>query len=115
MEEDNKKLERRHLELARFCSVLSTSSRIALIEKIASDGDSIKDDFVELEGMSKFTVGINLRYLKKFDLINGNITSKKLSYGINFKKLDELKELFDEFYDVINSNRGSNNNHTFEK
>lgn len=65
--------------------------------------------------MSKFTVGINLRYLKKFDLINGNITSKKLSYRINYKKTDELKKLFDEFYDVINSDRGSNNNDTLEK
>lgn len=47
MEQGNKKIEGRHLELARLCRVLSTPSRIALIEKLASDEDSIKDHSIE--------------------------------------------------------------------
>lgn len=97
----------RHTELARLCGSMSNPSRIALLEKLACDGSCIKDDFIELEGMSKFTVGMNLKYLKKFELINGNLSSKKLSYCLNYKKLDELKKMFDEFYERLNRNRGN--------
>jgi predicted transcriptional regulator len=107
MEDKNTISNNRLTELARLCGVLSNSSRIALIEKLACDGTCIKDDFIELNGMSKFTVGINLRYLKKFGIINGTITSKNLSYCINYKKIDELKSMFDEFYENINKSRGN--------
>ncbi|MBL7921646.1 MAG: helix-turn-helix transcriptional regulator [Bacteroidia bacterium] len=97
----------RHSDLARLCGALSNPSRIALLEKLACDGTCIKNDFIDLEGMSKFTVGMNLKYLKKFELVNGNLSSKKLSYCLNYQKLDELKKQFDEFYERINRNRGN--------
>lgn len=97
----------RHSELSRLCGALSNPSRIALLEKLACDGVCIKDDFIQLEGMSKFTMGMNLKYLKKFELISGSLSSRKLSYCLNYKKLDELKKQFDEFYELINRNRGN--------
>lgn len=97
----------RHQELARLCGVLSNPSRISLLEKLASEGSCVKDDFIDIDGLSKFTVGMNLKYLKKFEIINGNLSSKKLSYCINYKKIDELKSMFDEFYERVNKDRGN--------
>lgn len=106
MEDDKTISNNRHTELARLFGVMSNPTRIALIEKLACDSTCIKDDFIELNGMSKFTIGINLRYLKKFGIINGTITSKNLSYCINYKKIDELKSMFDVFYENINKSIG---------
>lgn len=97
----------RLMNLARFFGALSNPSRIALLEKLACNNACIKDDFIEFDGMSKFTVGMNLKYLKKHGLINGNLSSKKLSYCLNYQKLDELKQQFDDFYNRLNQNRGN--------
>lgn len=91
----------RQEELSRLCAVLGNPNRIVILETLASEGTCVMDDFLEIEGLSKFTVGVNLKYLKKFGLINGTLTSKNLSYCIDYKKLDEFKELFDRFYNTI--------------
>lgn len=84
--------------------MLSNPTRISLLEKLACEGSCVKDDFIDIDGLSKFTVGMNLKYLKKFEIINGNLSSKNLSYC---KKVDELKKMFDEFYERINKDRGN--------
>ena len=105
MEEENKIIIQRYIEMARLCSVLSTPSRIALLEKLAENGEAINNDFIELDGMSRYTVGMNLKYFKKMDLITGTLSSKKLAYSLNLKKIGELKKMFDEFYFIVNPNR----------
>lgn len=92
-------------ELARFCAALGNPNRIVILETLASQGNCIKDDFLDIDGLSKFTVGMNLKYLKKFELINGTFTTRNLSYCIDYKKLDEFKELFDSFYNTVMINR----------
>lgn len=95
----------RYETLARYCGTLSNPRRIALLKAIASNSNCVKDNFVEVEGLNKFAVGMNLKYLKKFELVNGTFTTKKLQYCINYKKLEEFKSLFDDFYNSIIENK----------
>lgn len=95
----------RQEELSRFCAAMGNPNRIVIMETLASQGNCVKDDFLEIEGLSKFTVGLNLKYLKKFGLINGSFTSRNLSYCIDYKKLEEFKQLFDGFYNTLMVNK----------
>lgn len=95
----------RQEQLSRLCAAMGNPNRIVLMETLASQGQCVKNDFLEIDGLSKFTVGMNLKYLKKFGLINGTFTSKNLSYCIDYKKLEEFKELFDTFYNSMMSNK----------
>lgn len=87
-----------HETLARYCGTLSNQRRVALLAEIAANSNCVKDSFVEVEGLNKFAVGMNLKYLKKYGLVNGTITTKQLQYCINYEKLEEFKTLFDQFY-----------------
>lgn len=97
----------RYETLARLCGSLSNPRRIALLKAIASNSNCVKDNFVEVEGLNKFAVGMNLKYLKKFELVNGTFTTKKLQYCINYEKLEEFKSLFDDFYNSVIENKES--------
>jgi len=52
----------RYQELARLCGVLSNPARISLLKKFACEGSCVKDDFIDIDGLAKFTEGINLKY-----------------------------------------------------
>jgi ArsR family transcriptional regulator len=105
MIDDKLIIPKRYETLARFCGALSNQRRIALLSAVASNTNCVKDNFVEVEGLNKFAVSMNLKYLKKFGLVNGTFTTKKLQYCINYEKLDEFKGLFDEFYNSIIENK----------
>ncbi len=98
-----------HEILSRYCAALGNPNRILLLEPLASEAKCIKDDVLEIQGLSKFTVGVNLKYLKKFGLINGTFTSRNLSYCIDYKKLEEFKLLFDDLYKTLTLNRSEIN------
>lgn len=95
----------RQEELSRFCAAMGNPNRIVILETLACQGNCVKDDFLEIEGLSKYTVGMNLKYLKKFGLINGTFTTRNLSYCIDYKKLEEFKELFDDFCTTLISTK----------
>lgn len=90
----------RQKTLSRFCASMANPTRIAILETLAVQ-ENCNTDIIEIPGLSKFTVQQNLKYLKKFDLINGGLDSKKISYCIDYKKLKEFKNLFDEFYNKV--------------
>ncbi len=95
----------RQVDLSRFCAAMGNPNRIVILETLASQGYCVKDDFLEIEGLSKFTVGMNLKYLKKFGLINGSFTSRNLSYCVDYEKLEDFKLLFDGFYNTLMENK----------
>ena len=107
MIDDKLIIPKRYETLARFCGALSNQRRIALLAAVASNSNCVKDSYVEVEGLNKFAVGMNLKYLKKFGLVNGTFTSKKLQYCINYEQLEEFKGLFDEFYNSIIENKAN--------
>lgn len=96
-------------ELARFFASLSNTTRIAILEKLACR-DNCENNINEIGGLSRFTIGMNIKYLKKHGLIKGSLTSKNISYCLNYNRLDEFKTLFDEFYNKVTQNRTKLNN-----
>ncbi len=99
----------RYVLLSRYCGTFSNSTRIAILEKLAANKHCMKGDFMEIPGISRFTVGQNLKDLRKYGLVNGTFTSKNITYCINYEKLEEFKQLFDNFYNALIKNRASVN------
>src|ERR1700761_2444380 len=91
-------------ELARFCAAIGNHTRIAILETLACH-ESCESDIREVAGLSRFTVGVNLKYLKKYGLIKGSFTSKNISYCIDHEQLDHFKNLFDTFYNKVTENK----------
>lgn len=96
----NKKL----VTLAKFAASISNPTRIAIIETLAFH-NNCEGNINEVAGLTKFTVGLNLKYLKKYGLIKGSLTSKNISYCLDFEKLEEFKNAFDEFYNKVTVNK----------
>lgn len=94
-------------KLARYFGALSNQRRISLLVEVASKTNCVKDNFVEVNGLNKFSVGMNLKFLKKYGFVNGTFTSKKLQYCVNYENLEEFKALFDEFYNAVLENKES--------
>jgi hypothetical protein len=88
------------LEISRFCACLGNPTILSIIEALAKNGQCHKDDFIELDGLSSFTINMNLKYLKKFDLVRGSL-SVETPYYLNYKKIEKSKRLFDEFYQRV--------------
>ncbi|MBA2610747.1 MAG: helix-turn-helix transcriptional regulator [Bacteroidetes bacterium] len=91
-------------DLARFCASLANTTRIAILQTLACR-NNCEGNIYEVAGLSKFTVGMNLKYLKRYGLIKGSLSSKNISYCIDFEKLDEFKNAFDEFYNKVTVNK----------
>ena len=98
-----------HLLLSRFCGTLSNPTRIAILEKLACNEQCVKGDLMEIPGIARFTVGQNLKELKKYGIVNGSFTSRNMSYCINYEKLEEFKLLFDTLYNTLIQNKNSVN------
>jgi hypothetical protein len=94
-----------NIKLARFCAALGNPTLVGLLKEVAQAGTCVKDDVVRFRGLSKFTVVRNLIYLKKFELVKGNLNTKNLTYCIDYDKMAEFKTLFDSFYSQITENR----------
>lgn len=95
----------KYAELAKLFACMGNATLINLLETLACKGTCVKGDFIELKGLSRFTVGTNLKYLKKYGLVNGSLSAKSLSYCVNYEKLAEFKHLFDDFYTKIMETR----------
>ena len=96
--------DRKHDKLAKFFAYFSNTTRLAIVDKMACS-NNCEQDIYEVDGLSRFTVGMNLKYLKKYNLIKGSLTSKNISYCLNYEKLEEFKTLFDEFYSKVTENK----------
>lgn len=99
----------RHVLLSRYCGTFSNATRLAILEKLAANEHCMKGDFMEIPGISRFTVGQNLKDLRKYGLVNGTFTSKNITYCLNYEKLEEFKQLFDNLYTTLIKNKSSVN------
>lgn len=98
----------RHLILAKYCATLSNPTRVAILEAVAAQAQCV-EEFIEMQGLSRFTVGQNLKELKKYKIINGTFSSSNTSYCIDYERLEEFKMLFDNLYLQLIKNKGSVN------
>lgn len=93
------------VEFSKLCAALSNTTRIAILEQIANTDACITGDFMEMEEVSKFTVGQNVKQLAKLGLVNGSFTKKTMSYCINYEKLEQWKRDVDELYGSLIKNK----------
>ena len=91
-------------ELATIFKVLANPARIAILQYISSQKACICNDIVEVIGLAQPTISQHLKELKSIDLIEGQISGKKVCYCINLKKWKEVQELLNSFFDKTNIN-----------
>lgn len=96
---------KRQEQLAKFFVSLGNRTRIAIVENLACRDQCVKDNILNVSGFARFTVGQNLKDLKKQGLVTGSFSSKNLSYCLDYQKIEEFKILFDGFYEKLMKNK----------
>lgn len=92
------------LEISKFCACLANPTILTIIEELAKQGDSSKDHFIEVEGLSSYTINMNLKYLKRYGYVSGSLVPET-PYNIDFEKLEISKKLLDKYYKILKSYR----------
>lgn len=98
----------RRLMLARYCATLSNPTRVAILEAVAAQTQCV-EEFIEMQGLARFTVVQNLKELKKYKIINGTFSSSNTTYCIDYERLEEFKILFDDLYLQLTKNKNTVN------
>jgi predicted transcriptional regulator len=80
-------------ELASILKVLGNNQR-----------DCICNDIVAEIGLAQPTISQHLKELKSIDLIEGEISGKRVCYCINQEKWQEILVLLNDFFDKTNVN-----------
>lgn len=85
-------------QIAEFAKALSHPARIEILKVLAEKQMCICGEIVEILPLSQSTVSQHLKELKKVGLIQGEIEGKKSCYCINWERLQELHDLYDDFF-----------------
>jgi ArsR family transcriptional regulator len=96
--------DKKQNELATIFKVLANPARIAILQYISSQRACICNDIVEEIGLAQPTISQHLKELKSINLIEGEISGKKVCYCINLKKWDEIQDLLNSFFDKTKFN-----------
>lgn len=91
-------------ELATIFKVLANPARIAILQYISHQKACICNDIVKEIGLAQPTISQHLKELKSINLIEGEISGKKVCYCINLKKWEEIQDLFNSFFDKTKFN-----------
>jgi DNA-binding transcriptional ArsR family regulator len=85
--------------LANIGKVLSHPARIAIIQLLSEKREvktgNISDDLP----ISRTTVSQHLKELKEMGIIKGTIDGLKIHYCLDMVKLDEMKKVYNKFFD----------------
>ena len=91
-------------QLATILRVLANPARIAILQHISCQKDCICNDIVEEIGLAQPTISQHLKELKSIDLIEGEISGKRVCYCINQKKCVEIQAVINDFFNKTNVN-----------
>ena len=91
------------LNLSRLCRAIGHPVRIEILSKIASKGECVRGEIIEVESLASSTVIQHLRELKKVGLIKGRIFGSGSCYCINWEQMDEFVANFEEFANFMNT------------
>ena len=91
-------------ELAIILKVLANPARIAILQYISNQSACICNDIVEEIGLAQPTISHHLKELKSINLIEGEISGKRVCYCINQKKWQEILALINDFFYKTNLN-----------
>jgi len=96
--------DKKQNELATIFKVLANPARIAILQYISNQKACICNDIVAEIGLAQPTISQHLKELKSINLIEGEISGKKVCYCINLKKWDEIQDLLNSFFDKTKFN-----------
>jgi len=96
--------DKKQNELATIFKVLANPARIAILQYISIQKACICNDIVEKIGLAQPTISQHLKELKSIDLIEGEISGKKVCYCINLKKWEKIQDLLNSFFDKTKYN-----------
>jgi DNA-binding transcriptional ArsR family regulator len=96
--------DKKQNELATIFKVLANPARIAILQYISKQKACICNDIVEEIGLAQPTISQHLKELKSINLIEGEISGKKVCYCINLKKWEEIQDLLNSFFDKTKIN-----------
>ena len=108
VERKQKDFETHTNALARYAKALSHPARIAILETLAARSTCICGEIVEVIPLAQSTVSQHLRELKDAGLIRGEIDGLKSCYCLNPEAVQELQELTNSLFKVLNQSVKSN-------
>ena len=91
-------------EIATIAKVFSHPARVAILQYISKQNACICNDIVEEIGLAQPTISQHLKELKSIDLIEGEISGKRVCYCINQKKWVEIQAIINDFFNKTNVN-----------
>ncbi len=99
----NKKLffKKEEIRIADFAKAISHPARISILKLLAQKKSCICGKIVEVIPLAQSTVSQHLNELKKAGLIKGTIDGKKSCYCIDWKRFNEMNNLFKVFFDEL--------------
>ena len=85
--------------LAEYCRVLSHPARIAIIELLAKKKEIKTGSISDFLPISRPSVSLHLKELKKVGIIQGTIDGLKIHYCLDTKKLKEIQKKLNKLLD----------------
>jgi ArsR family transcriptional regulator, arsenate/arsenite/antimonite-responsive transcriptional repressor len=80
-------------QLARLAWAVAHPARVRIVQLLARRATCICGEIVDAIPLAQSTVSQHLKILKESGLVQGEVDGPKVCYGINPKKLEELKAL----------------------
>ena len=90
-------------ELALMAKAIGHPARIAILQHLMKTKSCINGDLVLEIGLAQATISQHLRELKELGIIQGTIEGTKINYCIDPDKWNELKALFQNFFESYSS------------
>ncbi|WP_224488698.1 ArsR/SmtB family transcription factor [Robertkochia flava] len=91
-------------QLAEIFKAFGHPARIAILQYISTQPNSICTDMVEEIDLAQSTISQHLSELKKTGIIEGKAYGKKMYYRINIDKLYEVKQVLNQFFNTTHQN-----------
>ena len=86
-------------EIATAAKALAHPARVAIIDYLLKTNACINSDLVKELGLAQATISQHLRELKDIGIISGSIDGTSISYCINSKKWNEIKNKLNILFD----------------
>ena len=87
-------------DLANVAKAFAHPARIAIIQYLLKSNACINSHLVTELGLAQATISQHLRALKDIGIIQGTIEGVSVSYCINPKRWEEVKNLFNEIFEL---------------
>lgn len=88
-------------EIAQIARVFSHPARIAILQHMVESKKCINSDLVDILGLAQPTISQHLRELKLAGIIKGEIVGNTVSYCIDNKRWEDVREIFNQFFESI--------------